>query len=344
MRVLVAPGRFAGSPVLAAGEVAAAYAEGWRRHAPDDVLDLAPMAGGGAGFVDVLHEALGGELLLVNVDGRPATLLDADGTVYVELAQVSDTISVAAGHLLGRALATGARRVVVAAGDTAWLDGGAGLLAALGATASGGSLTDGSAGLAGLEAVDLGPAREVVGGTELVLAADADAPLAGLFGAARTQGPGLGVPEAELPAVDLALQRLGEVTDRALATRPGAGAAGGVGFALLLLGAAYRPALELVCGALGLEARARAADLVVTGEASLDFSGRGGRLPAVVARAAATAARPCVVLAERVALGSRELRALGFEAAYAADTLADDPHRPEALADLAARVARTWSR
>ena len=90
MRVLVAPDKFAGT--LTALEAAEAIAEGWRRQAPADELDLAPMADGGPGFVDVLHEALGGDLLALTVSGpfgepTPATVLLANGTAYVESAQ-----------------------------------------------------------------------------------------------------------------------------------------------------------------------------------------------------------------------------------------------------------------
>src|SRR5215210_6779921 len=90
VKVLVAPDKFAGT--LTAVEAARAMAEGWHRRAPDDALDLAPMADGGPGFVDVLHEALGGQVLAVTVAGPfeepvPATLLLASGTAYVESAQ-----------------------------------------------------------------------------------------------------------------------------------------------------------------------------------------------------------------------------------------------------------------
>src|SRR3954452_17966896 len=90
MRVLIAPDKFAGT--LSAVEAAEAIAEGWRRHAPDDELDLVPMADGGPGFVDVLHASLGGDLLAVTVRGPyaeqvPGSVLLVDGAAYVESAQ-----------------------------------------------------------------------------------------------------------------------------------------------------------------------------------------------------------------------------------------------------------------
>src|SRR4051812_16583288 len=147
MRVLVAPDKFAGT--LTAVEAADAIAEGWRRQAPDDELDLAPMADGGPGFVDVLHAALGGELLAVTVRGphgtpTPATLLLDGRTAYVEAAQAcglhlagggdpeaASTYGV--GELLLAAVGAGADRIVVGLGGSGTNDGGAGLLAALGA-------------------------------------------------------------------------------------------------------------------------------------------------------------------------------------------------------------------
>jgi glycerate kinase len=128
----------------------------------------------------------------------------------------------------------------------------------------------------------------------------------------------------------------------------GAGAAGGLGFALLLLGAERRSGVDLVAEAVRLPERARAADLVVTGEGAFDFSSRGGKVPYGVAAVASEALRPCVALAGQVLVGSREMRALGVESAYSlVDAVGEERAFGDpagALADLAERVARTWSR
>jgi len=120
----------------------------------------------------------------------------------------------------------------------------------------------------------------------------------------------------------------------------------------IILGNTYhlylRPGLELVAEAVDLPARARAAELVVTGVGSFDFSSGSGSVPYGVATLAAVAIRPCVAVAGRVLVGSREMRALGVESAYAVDELvgADRASADPAgsLAELAERVARTWSR
>ena len=361
MRVLIAPDKFAGT--LTAVEAADAIAAGWRQQRPDDELDLAPMADGGPGFVDVLHAALGGELLATTVAGPfgrpvPATILLAGETAYVESAQAcglhltgregaESATTVGVGELVAAALDSRATKIVVGLGGSGTNDGGAGLLFALGA-ASDSPLDAGAAGLDGISAVDLGPAKARVAGVRLVAASDVDNPLAGLFGATKTFGPQKGIPEERLPVVDGWLEQLAVATDRRTALEKGAGAAGGLGFALLALGAVREPGIELVAEAVRLEERARKADLVVTGEGAFDFSSRSGKVPYGVAAVAAEALRPCVAIAGQVLVGSREMRALGVESAYSLVDLAGEERAfadPEgALADVAARVARTWSR
>jgi glycerate kinase len=361
MRVLMAPDKFAGT--LTAVEAARAMAAGWSRHAPDDELDLAPMSDGGPGFVDVLHAALGGELLAHTVCGPlgepvPATVLRVGGTAYVESAQAcglhltggEDALSASTfgvGELVRAAVTAGAATVVVGLGGSGTNDGGAGLLAALGATSSS-SLDRGAAGLDGITDVDLAPALQAIGDARLVAASDVESPLTGLFGATKTFGPQKGVPEEQLPVVDGWLEQWAGLVDRRLSLEKGAGAAGGLGFALLALGATREPGIELVVDAVGLRKRARAADLVLTGEGAFDFSSRSGKVPYGVAAVAEAALRPCVALAGQVLVGSREMRALGVESAYAlVDLVGKDRAFADpagALADVAERVARTWSR
>ena len=128
----------------------------------------------------------------------------------------------------------------------------------------------------------------------------------------------------------------------------GGGCGRGLGFALLALGATREPGIDLVVDAVGLRERARSADLVVTGEGAFDFSSRSGKVPYGVAAVAEAALRPCVALAGQVLVGSREMRALGVESAYAlVDLVGKDRAFADpagALADVAERVARTWSR
>jgi glycerate kinase len=348
VRVLIAPDEFAGT--LTAVEAARAMADGWSLRAPQDHLDLAPMSDGGPGFVDVLHEALGGELSVVTVTGPhrepvPGVVLTKGERAWIESAQAcglaltggegpEDATTWGVGQLIVAAIGAGATDIVIGLGGSGTNDGGAGTLGALGATADR-PLDAGAAGLAAITAVDLAPARDAVRGIRLTAATDVDSPLTGMFGATKTYGPQKGIAEERLPAVDGILEQL-------------AGAAGGLGFALLLLGATRRPGVDIVADAVDLAGRARAADLVLTGEGAFDFSSRSGKVPYGVAAVAAEALRPCVVLAGRVLVGSREMRALGVESAYSLvdvvgeERALDDP--AGSLTRLAERVARTWSR
>lgn len=365
MRVLIAPDKFAGT--LTAVEAAEAIAQGWRRRAPGDELDLAPMADGGPGFVDVLHASLGGELLAVTVRGPlggdvPGSVLLVEGTAYVESAQAcglhlvpagdrrpEDATTYGVGQLVRAGVDAGAERVVVGLGGSGSNDGGAGLLAGLGAASEpGGALEGGATGLAELTAVDLEPARAALAGTALVAATDVDNPLVGLTGATNVYGPQKGLADDRLQAVDALLERLADAIDKRTARAKGAGAAGGLGFGLLLLGAERVPGIDVVAEAVGLPRRARHADLVVTGEGAFDFSSRSGKVPYGVAAIAAEALQPCIALAGQVLVGSREMRALGVESAYSmVDLVGEEASYADpagSLAALAERTARTWSR
>jgi glycerate kinase len=330
------------------------------------------MADGGPGFVDVLHTAIGGEILAVTVRGPlgsavPTTLLVADGTAYIEAAQacgvsllpsagtvpargvVEDASTYGVGELVAEAVAAGARKIVVGLGGNGTNDGGAGLLAALGATSEPpGALTAGVTGLAYLAEVDLEPAQARLAGFEIVAATDVDNPLLGLRGATNVFGPQKGVATDRLIDVDGALTRFAHLAGRQPADARGAGAAGGLGYALMLLGARREPGFVLVADAVKLPAAIRAADLVLTGEGKLDWQSMSGTVVSGVAGLAGEAIRPCVVIAGIVQVGSRELRANGIESAYSlvdvvgAQAARTDP--AESLATVAARVARTWSR
>ena len=339
MRILVAPDKFAGT--LTARQAGEAIAAGWCRHAPDDVLTLLPMSDGGPGFVDVLGEPDGHTINLEAAAhvGRDLELDPWNASSYVLGLAVRDAVSQA-------------RRVRVGLGGTRTNDGGAGFLAALGAMADV-PLDRGPAGLRGITSVDLEPARALMGAVDLVAAADVDIPLLGLFGATKTFGPQKGLTDHELVEVDGLLDQFVVATlgsgpaERRLADTPGAGAAGGLGFAFLALGKRIVRGVDLVAEAVGLADACANHDLVLTGEGTFDHTSRTGKVVYGVAQAAAERARPCVVLAGQVTVGARESRAMGVDAAYSIADLVglevamSEPF--EALARLAERTARTWS-
>lgn len=295
------------------------------------------MSDGGPGFVDA-------------VGPGNAHTVNLEAATFVGLERGRDPWN-ASTHELGLAvrgaIETGAHRVVVGLGGTRTNDGGAGFLAALGATADV-PLDRGPAGLRGITKVDLAPARALVGGVDLVAAADVDIPLLGLFGATKTFGEQKGLAEDELLEVDRLLAEFTEAAGlRRTADDKGAGAAGGLGFAFLALGERVVRGVEYVADALGLADACGAHDLVVTGEGTFDHTSRSGKVVWGVAHAAQEVARPCIALAGQVTVGQREMRAMGIESAYSMTELSGsersfgDP--AGALADLAERVARTWS-
>jgi glycerate kinase len=364
MRVLIAPDKFAGT--LTAVEAAAAIEAGWRRRDPDAEVLVAPMADGGPGFIDVLSAAVDGTLLSVTVRGPlgdevPATVLVAAETAYVETAQAcglhlvapadrrpEDASTYGVGQLIAAAVDAGAKRIILGLGGSGTNDAGAGMLAALGATATGGRLEVGAAGLAGLTGVDLEPARARTAGVEFVAASDVENPMLGLRGATNVFGTQKGIPDERKPEVDGWLTRFAELAGRKTADAKGAGAAGGLGYALLLLGAERISGIDLVATLTGLRDKARKVDLVLTGEGAFDFQSRDGKVIAGVAKVAADAMRPCVVLAGKVEIGSREMRTMGVESAYSLVEVVGEERAfadPQgALAVLAERVARTWAR
>jgi glycerate kinase len=384
VRVLIAPDCFTGT--LSAGQAAEAIAEGWRSRAPDDDLTLLPLSDGGPGFVDVLSSALGwatGSVTVSDPLGRPveAAVLTVDEggrrTAYIESAQAcglhllaegernpSVTSTFGVGQLIEAAVAQGATRVVVGLGGSGTNDGGAGMLAALGAgdpdalAAGGAKLRDlDDDGLNGLTQV-----RERLRAVELVLATDVDSPLLGFHGASAVFGPQKGATPETAQELESALGRFTEVVrqvvpsgrdllsgkERRIDREPGAGAAGGLGYGLLLLGGRRVSGVQAVLDAVGFDSLVQAADLVVTGEGTFDWQSLRGKVVAGVAEAALATGTPTVVIAGQVLVGRRETMALGISGTYA---VAENPGQvAAALADpvatlvaRAARVAITWS-
>lgn len=366
VKILIAPDKFAGT--LTAPEAARAIAEGWQRCKPEDELTLAPMADGGPGFVDVMHEALGGDIFAATVRGPydddvPLSVLKVGSSVYLESAQtcglgvtarrdplLASTYGV--GQAIAIAVETGARRIVIGLGGSATNDAGAGMLAALGATADR-PLDRGPAALAGITSCDISGVQEQLAGIELVIATDVDLPLLGMFGATKMFGPQKGLADHEVITIDGVLDGFvvascgSSPAQRKVADAKGAGAAGGLGFALLMLGASRVSGIDLIAESAGLTDQATKHDLVITGEGMFDYSSRAGKVVYGVALAAGAAARPCIVLAGQVTVGARETRAMGIESAYSmVDVVGAAESMTNAyasLAKLAERTARMWS-
>lgn len=254
------------------------------------------------------------------------------------------TSSLPLGEAVAAALAARprVRRVVV---DLAWAeqthDAGAGLLAGLGATAAAGSLTDGHPGLAAVAGVDLRPARARLDGAELIGVTDEDgleADLLGLRGVSSLRAHRAGVDMERALAADAALERLVADVAPDAARTPGAGAAGGAGWAVLALGGRLTAGPALLAEQLGLAQTAAAADLVVVAVDELSAIGRGGGVATHVATLCEELGKPLVLLARTVGVGAREQRTFGIEEAHAVGDVSTEAE----LTAAAAPVARAW--
>jgi glycerate kinase len=370
VRVLICPDKFAGT--LSAPDVAAAIAAGWHETAPADQTVERPLADGGPGFVDVLAHALGGRRIPVStVDplGRPTPgeVLLVGHTGYVESAQACGlhlltkaerdpnvTTSYGLGLLLAGAVEAGATEVVIGLGGSAVNDAGAGMLAALGAgpvDVAGNALPYGGAALSAAEGL---AGRPQVRQARLVAATDVDNPLVGLHGASNVYGPQKGASRDDILRLDAALEHFAGVLEQALgvddlANRAGAGAAGGIGAALIALGGRVVSGIGLVSDLIGLKGELDAADLVITGEGSFDHQSLRGKVVAGVANGARDRGLPCVVVAGRVETGFREAANAGVSELHSlvdhfgsTETALAEPAR--GLREIAARLARQWSR
>ena len=356
MKIVVAPDKFKGS--LPATQVAAAIAAGLHAGRPGAEVVTIPVADGGEGTVDAAVAA-GYERVPVTAAGPAGDPVRASyarrGEVaVVELAGVCGLArlpggrpapltasSFGAGEVLRAALEAGARRIILGVGGSASTDGGAGLLQALGARVldtSGEPVRPGGAGLREVAALDLTGLHRALYPADIILAADVDNPLTGPDGAAEVYGPQKGASPAEVAALDAGLRRWAAVVAAAVgrdwSETPGAGAAGGVGFAALaVLGATRRPGIELVLDLAGFETALDGADLVITGEGSLDAQSLAGKTPVGVARAAARRGIAVVAVAGRSTLREAELAAAGIAAVYPLTDLEPDLERCRAEAD-----------
>src|SRR6266568_2477073 len=353
MRVVVAPDKFKGS--ASAAQVAAAIAAGLRRERPDlDVVEI-PVADGGDGTVAAALAA-GFAPVRTTAEGPTAEPVRATfalkaGTAVIELADVAGlrrlpgerfapltASTYGVGQVIAAALDCGATTIVLGIGGSATTDGGAGMVQALGvrlADERGRDLARGGSVLSDLAAVDLAGLDGRIAGVRLLVASDVDNPLLGPAGAAAVFGPQKGAAPSDVALLDRALGRwsalTASVTGLDLPEAPGAGAAGGTGFAAMTyLGARLVPGADLVLGLIGFDAALTGAGLVITGEGSLDRQSLGGKAPVGVARAAARHGVPVAVVAGRILLTAQELAAAGFAAAY---SLADlEPSQAASMA------------
>lgn len=367
-RVLVVPDKFKGT--LTSTEVANHLAGGLRAARPDVQTDTESIADGGDGFL-AAFEAAGFERVQVQATDALGAITSSayvrrGAQAVIELAEVAGLAACRAdrapltatsrgvGEVIAAALDAGCRRILLGIGGSASTDGGIGMIQALGARVCDASGSDaGSGGLGAMRAatIDLASLHPALAEARLDIACDVDSPLTGPFGAAAVYGPQKGANPEQVELLDAALGRWADLVSRTtgedLRAMAGAGSAGGVGYAALsLLGANLRPGAQLVLDVLDIPASIARADLVITGEGSLDAQTLRGKAPMAVAASARQADVPVVAVAGQCHLNADQIAAAGFSHVY---TLVEEAGSEEAafafpgppLHRIGARIAST---
>ncbi|NEW38582.1 glycerate kinase [Nocardia cyriacigeorgica] len=361
--IVLAPDKFKGS--LTAAEVVDSLATGIGQVRPDARVVRVPVADGGDGTVDAFVSA-GWTRVLLRAPGPTGELLDTSYAVHgetavIELAAVAGLAKLPGGRpdplnastfglgvVIAHALDAGATRIVLGLGGSASTDGGAGMLTGLGAKVigpDGRELPRGGASLLDAKRWDPRGLHPGLAAAQIIVASDVDNPLLGPSGAVTVYATQKGASRQDMALLEAALRNWALLTGREFAGRPGAGAAGGTGFAAMaLLGAELRSGIEVVLELLDFTAVLESATLVVTGEGCLDEQTLHGKAPMGVAAAARAAGIPVVAVAGRSELTVAQIATAGFAVGHTLAELQPDPERSIAeaaalLEQLGARIA-----
>lgn len=362
MKIVIAPDSYKES--LSAREVADEIEAGFREVLPEAEYLKLPMADGGEGTVAAMVASTGGSLLASEVTGPVGESVSAcygltgDGiTAIIEMASASGLALVAAdlrnplktttfgtGELIRAALDAGARHLVIGVGGSATNDGGTGMLQALGV-----QLLDhdrrqigfGGGSLANLDRIDISGMDPRLHECRIEAACDVDNPLTGVKGASSIFGPQKGATSAMVAQLDANLGHYAGLISRDLGVQvdsvPGAGAAGGMGAALLaFFGAKLRPGIEIVMETVGLEALIQDADLVITGEGRIDSQSIHGKTPVGVAAVAKRYGKPVIGIAGSLSPDVAVVHAYGIDAVFS--VLSQAGSLEEALTHAAANL------
>ena len=312
MKVVIAIDSLKGS--LTSIEAGYAVKTGILRAKPDARIIVKPLADGGEGTTDALIEGLGGERIHITVDGpfkKPISTyygyLPASDTAIIEMASAAGITLIAddekdpftattygVGEMIKDAIEKGCRSFIIGIGGSATNDGGIGMLKALGyqfLDADGNDVGEGGQALEKIASVDIRNACKTLAECDFQIACDVTNPLCGLNGATYIYGPQKGVTLATREILDAGMHHYAEITAGATGTThlnsPGAGAAGGLGYAFLsYLNARLTPGISLILDAVNLEAELCDADIVITGEGRLDHQTVMGKAPIGVAQLA----------------------------------------------------------
>ncbi|MDR0659399.1 MAG: glycerate kinase [Prevotellaceae bacterium] len=348
MRVLVAPDSFKEN--LDAKQVSAAIEKGIKNADPLSEIQLCPMADGGEGSMQTLVEYTQGSYVDLHVCNPLLTPIPAsygvlgDGeTVVVESAATIGlgllkqeernplkTSSYGVGLLIRHAIGSGYRKIVICIGGTATNDGGAGMLQAMGCYLyknDGKCISTGNQALSEVYGIDTSKMDDLLDGCELILASDVINPLLGANGATYVFAQQKGANEKDLPLLESNLKYYAAIIAKTAGTDfsscPGAGAAGGLGFAFMsLMGAKMRKGVELMIELLNVEAAVTEADIIFTGEGSVDFQTSFGKVISGIAALGQKHDKPVAALCGRKVGDMSELYKAGLTAVF---SIADSP-------------------
>jgi glycerate kinase len=342
MKIIIAPNAF--KETLSAVEVADCIEHGIRKIWPETAIEKFPLADGGDGTVDALVSAMGGKIIAREVTGplgkkvrAEIGLLGDEMTAVVEMASASGlrlvplqkrnplrTTTYGTGELIKACLDGGAKKIIVGVGGSATVDGGAGMAMALGA-----KLLDkfdkpiesGGEGLKHLFRIDCSQLDSRIKRTKFIVASDVDNPLLGKQGAARVYAAQKGATPKMVGELEKYLTNFAQVVKKDLgvevANLPGAGAAGGLGAGLAaFLNARIEQGVDIVIKAWGLKEKMKNADLVFTGEGSIDRQTLYGKVPFGVAKIAKKYGVPVIAIAGNVEDGAYILLEYGIEAIF----------------------------
>ena len=372
MKITIAIDSFKGS--LSTLEAGNAVAEGIRRVDPCTEIEVSPLADGGEGTVSAILAATGGEWREVCVSdplSRPIRtaygIIPNRHTAIIEMSAAAGlpllteeerdpmyTTTFGVGEMIADALSIGCKKLIIGIGGSSTNDGGVGMLQALGFTfrnAEGKEIPRGARGLESLCSIGIDHANQALRECEILVACDVDNPLCGVRGCSAVFAPQKGASSQTVALNDRWLASYAALTRTVLPhadpDHPGAGAAGGMGFALLsYLGATLQSGIDLVMTETGLEEKIRCADLVITGEGRLDAQSCMGKAPVGVARLAKRYQKPVIALSGCVTEGARACNENGIDAFFpilqAPCTLAEAMDKQNAVRNLSATAEQVY--
>ncbi|MEI8672629.1 glycerate kinase [Vibrio sp. SA48] len=365
MKIVIAPDSYKES--LTAMDVAIAIEKGFKQVLPNAHYVKLPMADGGEGTVQSMVDATGGSIIEHTVTGpldQPVCsffgLLGEGKTAVIEMAAASGlhlvtpkqrnplvTTTFGTGELIKAALDQGVDHIIVGIGGSATNDGGIGMVQALGIKlldTQGEALGYGGGELAKLATIDCSQLDPRLAQVRLEVACDVDNPLCGEKGASAIFGPQKGATPEMVATLDENLAHYAAIIKQQLGAdvrdMAGAGAAGGMGAALLgLLNAELRPGIEIVMDAVNLDEIVADADLVITGEGRIDSQTIHGKTPIGVARTAKKYGLPVIGIAGCLSADCAVVHEHGLDAVFAVVNRSVD--LPTALAEAAENVELT---